>query len=202
MSDENLCQDEPAPRPAEEPSWARASRILVPAHDGGALAGLHLQRRIELMKKRRGGDSNCHCVHTCLACLKIEDDAELDFAYEAVMNRASEHNLVVLLDKWSTCWKHRGRTRAIGPHAYEKYCTLGFFGHGGVFGISKASEMKRACIAVNHFVKERFPSQTWTSIAPMPPHRDILNMRGHASHVITLENFMEGRVWVEDENGQ
>ena len=47
------------------------------------------------------------------------------------MNRASEHNLVALLDKWSTCWKHRGRTRAIGPHAYEKYSTLGFFGHGG-----------------------------------------------------------------------
>ena len=37
-----------------------------------------------------------------------EDDAELDFACEAVMNRASEQNLVVLLDKWSTCWKHRG----------------------------------------------------------------------------------------------
>ena len=24
------------------------------------------------------GDSDCHCVHTCLACLKKEDDAELD----------------------------------------------------------------------------------------------------------------------------
>ena len=70
------------------------------------------------------------------------------------MNRASEHNLVALLDKWSTCWKHRGRTRAIGPHAYEKYSTLGFFGHGGVFGISRASQMKQAL------------------------HRDILNMIG------------------------
>ena len=94
-----------------------------------------------------------------------EDDTELDFACEAVMNRASEHNLVVLLDKWSTRWKHRGRTRAIGPHAYEKYSTLGFYAHGGVFGISKASGMKQACIAVNHFLRERFPTQTWTSIA-------------------------------------
>ena len=84
-----------------------------------------------------------------------EDDTELDFACEAVMKRASEHNLVTLLDKWSTCWKHRGRTRAIGPHAYEKYSTLGFFGHGGVFGISRASQMKTACIAVNRFLRER-----------------------------------------------
>ena len=138
---------------------------------------------------------------------KKEDDTELDFAREAVMNRASEHNLVALLDKWSTRWKHRGRTRAIGPHAYEKYSTLGFFGHGGVFGISRASEMKQACIAVNHFLRKRFPSQTWTSIAilynpSMPLHRDVLNMIGHANHAITLGNFMEGRVWIEDENGQ
>ena len=123
------------------------------------------------------------------------------------MKRASEHNLVVLLDKWSARWKHRGRTRAIGPHAYEKYCTLGFHGHGGVFGISKASEMKRACMAVNHFLRERFPSKTWTSITvlynpSMPLHRDILNMIGHANHAVALGNFLEGRVWIEDENGQ
>ncbi|OLP73448.1 hypothetical protein AK812_SmicGene47309 [Symbiodinium microadriaticum] len=31
------------------------------------------------------------------------------------MKRASEQNLVVLLDKWSACWKQRRRTRAIGP---------------------------------------------------------------------------------------
>ena len=27
-------------------------------------------------------------------------------------------------------------------------------------------------------------------------------MIGHANHAITLGNFMEGRVWIEDENGQ
>ena len=136
-----------------------------------------------------------------------EDKVNLDLACEAVLDRASEHNLVVLLDKWSMCWKQRGRTRAIGPHAYEKYSTLGFYGHGGVFGISKASEMKRACMAVNHFLRERFPSKTWTSIAvlynpSMPLHRDILNMIGHANHAVALGNFLEGRVWIEDENGQ
>ena len=34
--------------------------VRRPAHEGGVLAGLHLQRRIELVKKRRGGDSDCH----------------------------------------------------------------------------------------------------------------------------------------------
>ena len=141
-----------------------------------------------------------------MSCQK-EDRVTLDLACEAVMKRASEHNLVVLLDKWSACWKQRGRTRAIGPHAYEKYSTLGFYGHGGVFGISKASEMKRECMAVNHFLRERFPSKTWTSIAvlynpSMPLHRDILNMIGHANHAVALGNFLEGRVWIEDENGQ
>ena len=134
-----------------------------------------------------------------------ENNANLDLACEAVLNRASEHNLVVLLDKWSTYWKHRGRTRAIGPHTCEKYSTLGFYGHGGVFGISKASEMKQACLAVNHFLKERFPSKTWTSIAVLynPSvllRRDILNMIGHANHAIALGNLLEGRVWIEDEN--
>ena len=36
----------------------------------------------------------------------------------------------------------------------------------------------------------------------MPLHRDILNMIGHANHAVALGNFLEGRVWIEDENGQ
>ena len=62
-------------------------------------------------------------------------------------------------------------------------------------------------MAVNHFLRERFPSKTWTSIAvlynpSMPLHRDLLNMIGHANHAVALGNFLEGRVWIEDENGQ
>ena len=62
-------------------------------------------------------------------------------------------------------------------------------------------------MAVNHFLRERFPSKTWTSIAvlynpSMPLHRDILNMTGHANPAVALGNFLEGRVWIEDENGQ
>ena len=50
-----------------------------------------------------------------------------------------EANLVKLLDLWSAGWKHRGRTRAVGPGAYERYATLGLFGHGGVVGVSNAT---------------------------------------------------------------
>ena len=62
-------------------------------------------------------------------------------------------------------------------------------------------------MTVNHFLRERFPSKTWTSIVvlynpSMPLHRDILNMIGHANHAVALGNFLEGRVWIEDENGQ
>ena len=52
-------------------------------------------------------------------------------------------------------------------------------------------------MAVNHFLRERFPSKTWTSIAvlynpSMPLHRDILNMTGHANPAVALGNFLEG----------
>ena len=32
-------------------------------------------------------------------------------------------------------------------------------------------------------------------------HRDLLNLKGHMNHAITLDSFSGGRVWVEDENG-
>ena len=32
-------------------------------------------------------------------------------------------------------------------------------------------------------------------------HRDLLNLKGHMNHAITLGSFSGGRVWVEDENG-
>ena len=83
----------------------------------------------------------------------------------AVHSEPTEANLVLLLDEWSTKWKHKGRTRAVGPGAYEKYCTLGLYAHGGISGISRASNDESACRAVNHFFRSRFPGKTWTSIA-------------------------------------
>ena len=129
---------------------------------------------------------------------------ELDCACNAALEEPTETNLVRLLDMWSFTWKHRGRTRAIA--AYEKYCTLGLFGHGGIIGISKASLAQEACKAVNQFLKNRFPNGSWTSIAILyNPNvglrRDIQNKPGLMNHAIAVGSFKGGRVWVEDEQG-
>ena len=87
--------------------------------------------------------------------------------------------------------KHRGRTRAVGP---------------GVVGVSNATGLREACIAVNRFLKSRFPDGTWTSIAVlynprMGLHRDIQNMPGHSNHALALGEYTGGRVWIEDDEG-
>ena len=120
--------------------------------------------------------------------------------------KPSEANLVKLLDLWSTEWKHQGRTRAVGPGAFDKYCTLGLFGHGGVCGVSNATARQAACAAVNRFLKSRFPQGAWASIAVlfnphMGLHRDIQNMIGQPNHAIALGEFSGGRVWIEDDEG-
>ena len=136
-----------------------------------------------------------------------EMSLEVEQLSAAVRQEPSEANLVHLLDQWSAGWKHKGRTRAIGPGAYEKYCTLGLYAHGGIAGISRASDNEAACSAVNHFLRNRFPNGTWTSIAilcnpKIGVHRDILNMKGHPNHAITVGSFTGGRVWVEDDDGK
>ena len=86
-----------------------------------------------------------------------------------------------LLDLWSAGWKHRGRTRAVGPGAYERYATLGLFGHGGVVGVSNATGLREACLAVNRFLRTRFPDGTWSSIAVLFTPRMGLQPR-HPEH--------------------
>ena len=82
--------------------------------------------------------------------------SNMEAACRNVTEEPSEANLVRLLDLWSADWKHRGRTRAVGPGAYERYATLGLFGHGGVVGVSNATGLRDACAAVNGFLKSRF----------------------------------------------
>ncbi|OLP84672.1 hypothetical protein AK812_SmicGene34414 [Symbiodinium microadriaticum] len=95
----------------------------------------------------------------------------MELACRNVTEEPSEANLVKLLDLWSADWKQPGRTRAVGPGAYERYATLGLFGHGGVVGISNATGLREACAAVNRFMRTRFPDGTWTSIAAFQsPH--------------------------------
>ena len=130
----------------------------------------------------------------------------MELACRNVTQEPSEANLVKLLDLWSAGWKHRGRTRAVGPGAYERYATLGLFGHGGVVGVSNATGLREACAAVNRFLKSRFPQGTWTSIAVlfnprMGLHRDIQNMPGHSNHALALGDYTGGRVWIEDDAG-
>ncbi|OLQ01644.1 hypothetical protein AK812_SmicGene15600 [Symbiodinium microadriaticum] len=123
------------------------------------------------------------------------------------MQTPSEERLVALLDQWSLQWTWRGRQRAIGAGAYERYCTLGLYAFGGnAPNVSKASSMKEACIAVNRFMRHRFPHGTWTSIAVLLNpriglHRDMQNMVGKLNHAITLGTFNGGRVWIEDNEG-
>ena len=116
----------------------------------------------------------------------------MELACRNATEEPSEANLVKLLDLWSTGWKHRGRTRAVGPGAYERYATLGLFRHGGVVGVSNATG--------------RFPQGTWSSIAVlfnprMGLHRDIQNMPGHSNHALALGDYTGGRVWIEDDEG-
>ena len=98
------------------------------------------------------------------------------------MQAPSKEHLVALLDQWSPQWKWRGRQRAIGAGAYEWYCTLGLYAFGGnAPNVSKASSMKEACMAINHFMRHRFPNGTWNSIAVLLNpriglHRDMQNM--------------------------
>ncbi|OLP75962.1 hypothetical protein AK812_SmicGene44168 [Symbiodinium microadriaticum] len=131
----------------------------------------------------------------------------MELACRNLTEKPSEANLVKLLDLWSTEWKHQGRTRAVGPGAFDKYCTLGLFGHGGVCGVSNATARQAACAAVNHFLKSRFPQGAWASIAVlfnphMGLHRDIQNMIGQPNHAIALGEFSGGRVWIEDDEGE
>ena len=61
----------------------------------------------------------------------------------------------------------------MGPGAYERYATLGLFGHGGVVGVSNATGLRGACIAVNRFLKS----------------------------ALALGEYTGGRVWIEDDEG-
>ena len=132
---------------------------------------------------------------------------DLSSAWDAVTQTPSEEHVDFLLGAWSPQWTWRGRQRAIGTRAFDRYCTLGLFAYGGnAPSVSKASSMKEACIAVNRFMRHRFPNGTWTSIAVLLNpriglHRDMQNMVGKLNHALTLGNFTGGKVWIEDAAG-
>ena len=114
---------------------------------------------------------------------------KMELACRKLMEEPSEANLVKLLDLWSAEWKHQGRTRAVGPGAYERYATLvGLFGHGGVVGVSNATGLREACVAVNRFLRSRFPNGTWSSIAVLyNPRMGLRLAPRHSEHDRTAE---------------
>ena len=72
--------------------------------------------------------------------------------------------------------------------------------------MSKASDAKEACIALNHFLRDRIPDGKWTSLAvilnpSIGLHRDMGNMIGIPNYAIALGRYTGGRVWVEDDEG-
>ena len=106
--------------------------------------------------------------------------------------RNDRSNLVRLLDKWSLKWKHKGRTTAVGPNAFEKYCTLGLYGHGCISGISRASN-EEDLQSRQSFLKSRFPCKLglpsrFFAIRKWD-HRDLLNFQGHPNHAVALGSF-------------
>ena len=66
----------------------------------------------------------------------------MELACRNATEEPSEANLVKLLDLWSADWKHRGRTRAVGPGAYER--DMQRWGCSGT-GAWSASRTRRAC---------------------------------------------------------
>ena len=135
---------------------------------------------------------------------------ELSSTCEAIMQTPSEERLVALLDQWSPQWTWRGRQRAIGAGAYERYCTLGLYAFGGnAPNVSKASSMKEACITVNRFMRHRFPHGTLDFHRRLAKSSNRTTPR-HAKHswktdhAITLESLLELSMEVEsgeDEEG-
>eukprot|EP00439_Symbiodinium_sp_Y106_P006127 s8716_g1.t1 len=120
---------------------------------------------------------------------------------------SSEANLVHLLDLWSADWKHPGG--ALGPWGLGPMSGAQRWGFSGTAELS-GCPMPRACgmhaQPFNGFLKSRFPSGTWTSIAVlfnprMGLHRDIQNMPGHLNHGLALGDFTGRRVWIEDYEG-
>ena len=125
----------------------------------------------------------------------------MELACRNATEEPTEANLVKLLDLWSAGWKHRGRTRAVGPGAYERYATLGLFGHGGVVGVSNATGLREACSAVNpgrYLDVHRRAFQSPHGPAPRhPEHARALESCAGSEEVL----YTGGRVWIEDDEG-
>ena len=114
-----------------------------------------------------------------------------DFLAAAVHTEPTEANMVRLLDEWSLKWKQKGRARAVGLGAYEKYCTPGLYAHGGTSGISRASNDENACSHQSFF-------ESQISGQDVDFHRDSLQSEnGTSSRSSKLERTSKSRSRLE-----
>ena len=157
---------------------------------------------------RRGGIRVRHgvlgpCVFGVINAGNVES---MELACRNATEEPSEANLVKLLDLWSAGWKRRGRTRAVGPGAYERYATLGLFRargcgrrlerDGPVGSLHRREPLSADPLPGRHLDVHRRAFQSPHGSAPR-----------HPEHARALEScagsgeYTGGRVWIEDDEG-
>ena len=116
----------------------------------------------------------------------------MEQACQAVMEHPTKHNLV-------ECWS---LVTAMEAQRVENGLSV----LGLIFRPVQSLDRKEACVALNHFLRDRFQGGKWTLLAVILNsriglHCNMGNMIGMPNHAIALGNFTGGQVWVEDDEG-
>ena len=112
-----------------------------------------------------------------------------------------------LLEKQRAEWKGQRATK-IGAMEGGVYLVLGAFTHGGITGITKATEGNRDIAqAVNQAFKETRKHDTWAAVTIMHTpsvkvHSDNHNAPGSSNHIRAIARNEEVKVWIEDREGE
>ena len=111
-----------------------------------------------------------------------------------------------LLEKQHTGWKGQ-RAAKIGAMEGGVYLVLGAFTHGGITGITKATEGNRSIAsAINQAFKKTRMQDKWAAVTVMHTpsvriHSDNHNAPGSSNHIRAIAKEEGVKVWVEDKQG-
>ena len=111
-----------------------------------------------------------------------------------------------LLEKQHTGWKGQ-RAAKIGAIEGGVYLVLGAFTHGGITGITKATEGNRnLASAINQAFKKTRMQDKWAAVTVMHTpsvrvHSDNHNAPGSSNHIRAIAKDEGVKVWVEDKQG-
>ena len=131
----------------------------------------------------------------------------VDHLAATVCSKPNEANTVRLLDEWSSIWKREGRTRAVGSWSVRKVLKPWTMLMEALLTSREHLMLKMlAEQSINHFLRSRFPAK------PGLPSRFFATQKwGFIETFFELErasksrihtgSFSEGRVWVENKNG-